>query len=477
MAEGEAKTPINICSISELASVPGMTKIGLAALVDAHSKHENVTAELFTSLSELSSIHGLAGSLDFSPRPAATGPKGNTTQNQCSPAQRGSPPEAGPVASSSPHAAEHYTRDAYSPSPLATQGDSSAFITPAPRHGPYLSPDYWEHTSPRRQASHWPTPDSREISGLHPPATPGPHQMGVASYHLPSARPAPRQSLAGELKNIKFDGRTRWAPFFRKFNMVAANEHWGVSECMDRLVLCLEGQALAFYDCLAERDPHIDYLLLTRQLAERFGPQETPESAQLAFANSRQGPSESLMEFLERLRDLAHVAYPLGDEHFVQGQLVARLCTGLRDTEVGFQALAQHPMTVDAAVKAIRWIWHSHEAFYGRPKKPRSIGFEREEARVNQVATPRGVATCLSPQQACLTPQRSAPPPGRSREETIADLAERMNALETTISEFVDTANANRDHRGPTLNGQGSEKQGDSRPLHQHAQWKPSQSQ
>ena len=99
-------------------------------------------------------------------------------------------------------------------------------------------------------------------------------------------------------------------------------------------------------------------------MARRFDYQEPPKSAQLEYSTAKQGTNEPLLEWADRVHALAARAFPGVPNSYAQRQMVLRLCQGCVDKDAGCRALDRHPNTVDEAVEAINWHFHSRWAMY-----------------------------------------------------------------------------------------------------------------
>ena len=200
-------------------------------------------------------------------------------------------------------------------------------------------------------------------------------QLMSAGYH-----PLPR--------NISFDGTGNWRAFYRKFEACAKEMNWSYAQRLNQLCWSLEGPASDFFDLVRGREPRLNYLEVAERLERRFDYRGPPESAQLEFSVARQGANEPLLDWADRVYELASRAFPGIQEAYVQRQMVLRLCQGCADREAGCHALDRHPNTMDEAVEAITWYQHSRRAVYGRPRQTKVIAVgatDEKEPRIRQV--------------------------------------------------------------------------------------------
>ena len=102
-------------------------------------------------------------------------------------------------------------------------------------------------------------------------------------------------------KSITFNGSGNWRAFYRKFDTFAKQMNWGYAQRLNQLSWCLEGRASDFLDLILGREPRLNYAEVVEKMARRFDYQEPPESAQLEFNTAKQGASEPLLEWADRV--------------------------------------------------------------------------------------------------------------------------------------------------------------------------------
>ena len=170
-------------------------------------------------------------------------------------------------------------------------------------------------------------------------------------------------------KSITYDGKSDWRAFITKFATYADREGWNSTIRRDVLSWILEGKASEFYSRLVERDPYIDYFEVVNRLAKRFDIKDLPETIQMHFTYATQHQKESLVEWSDRVVNMAMQAYPDLTDNQIYKQAVLRFCQGCLDKEAGLYAINQRPQSIKEAIDRVRWFQHTSQAVYGRSRK------------------------------------------------------------------------------------------------------------
>jgi hypothetical protein len=182
---------------------------------------------------------------------------------------------------------------------------------------------------------------------------------------------------------LNFDGKSRWAAFYLKFQTYAAREHWSIEEQKDQLCFCLKDKASEFYAICIERNPTISFGDLVRKFRKRYDRQDLPESAQVKFYNMRQALDESLEDWSEKLLATANVAFDNLPETYVEKQVILRFCLGCKDTDAGEYAANGDFTRIEQAIDAVRKYQHNHRAIHHQknPRTIRRVSSDSEEER------------------------------------------------------------------------------------------------
>ncbi|XP_063957689.1 uncharacterized protein LOC135154676 [Lytechinus pictus] len=187
-------------------------------------------------------------------------------------------------------------------------------------------------------------------------------------------------------KSLTFNGKGNWRAFFRKFSAFADHHNWTAMERVSQLYWGLKGKAEDYLLMVLDQEPNMPYAGLVARLQHRFGEEGLSESAQLEFVAAKQGPTESLPDWADRVLQLAARAFPGVNGSYPNRQAVLRLCQGALNREAGCHALTRNPSTVNEALKYIEWHQHVHRAMYGRPKAVSKAN----EGEVRKVELPQG---------------------------------------------------------------------------------------
>ncbi|XP_052777982.1 uncharacterized protein LOC128215323 [Mya arenaria] len=187
------------------------------------------------------------------------------------------------------------------------------------------------------------------------------------------------QGQALNSKDLRYDGKTSWLAFRKKFEMCADYNIWTETERLQRLVWSLTGKAGEFYAIYSEVVT-FTYATLKTRLGERFGTREVIEMSKVMFRQALQAPDETLEDWADRLLELAtHAFYNLPEWHLTE-EVVHHFCQGCTDKEAGKHALTQKPKSLEVAMNTMKYFQHISQAIDGKKgKKP------REEVSVNAV--------------------------------------------------------------------------------------------
>ena len=209
--------------------------------------------------------------------------------------------------------------------------------------------------------------DDKEYPSLHYLDRSRPVQPNRYSSRNVTAESTQRR-LHSLPKTLSYDGTTSWKAFQLKFNKYAEAQGWSGKECKDYLCLSLMGKASEFYANLCERDDHIEYYDLIHKFEKRFGFTELPETALIGFNSARQGSSESLHDWADRVVSHATEAFRNLPEEHMWSQAILRFCHGCYDKDAGEKAANSRPKTLEQAIDQVKWAIHTHSAVHGRYK-------------------------------------------------------------------------------------------------------------
>ena len=113
----------------------------------------------------------------------------------------------------------------------------------------------------------------------------------------------------------------------------------------------------------------MDYFEVVNKLAKRFDIKDLPETIQMQFTCATQNQTEILVEWSDRVVNMAMQAYSELADHQVYKQAIFRFCQGCLDKEAGLYALNQKPQSIEEAIDRVSWFQHTSQAIYGRAKR------------------------------------------------------------------------------------------------------------
>ena len=110
----------------------------------------------------------------------------------------------------------------------------------------------------------------------------------------------------------------------------------------------------------------MEFFDIVKKFEKRFGYQDLPETATIAFNTARQDAEEDLDDWGDRVMTLATKAFRDLPEDYMYKQAILRFCHGCNNKEAGEQVANFRPPTMEVAVDKVKWAIHTHNAVYGR---------------------------------------------------------------------------------------------------------------
>ena len=179
-----------------------------------------------------------------------------------------------------------------------------------------------------------------------------------------------RKSGFGYLpKTLVYDGKSNWRAFYTKFSKYAESQHWSAKECKDNLCWCMTGKANDFFANIVESYDNLEFFDIVKKFEKRFGYQDLPETATVAFNTARQEAEEDLDDWADRVMTLATKAFRDLPEDYMYKQAILRFCHGCNNKEAGEQVANFRPPTMEVAVDKVKWAIHTHNAVHGRSRR------------------------------------------------------------------------------------------------------------
>ena len=206
--------------------------------------------------------------------------------------------------------------------------------------------------------THRPQSDIPNYDMYYPPGYPDP-----AAGLLTPQSSAPKFSLP------TYKGKGSWRSFWMQFDMVTRQFRWDDNTMLNRLIGCLQDQALEY---VAQLPGYMQTSLhrLLSALEHRFGDHVLPETYRATLQSLKKQPKEGLEEYAARTRNLMAKAYPgLEGTDLFQSLSVETLVGGLSDPNLVYDVLTKKPKSVEEAIDLIKW----HECCKGNLRRRTSI--------------------------------------------------------------------------------------------------------
>ena len=186
-----------------------------------------------------------------------------------------------------------------------------------------------------------------------------------SSYHRHSYRHGnPRKHP----KALRFDGKTNWLSFKKKFNSYRKVMKWSETESKDYLMWSLEGKALDFFTISSDIEKY-SFRRIIKKLEARFGVKELTETSKVKFQQASQRPDESLEDWADRVMTLATPAFvDLPEDHLKQ-EAIAKFSQGCCDKDAGKHACFEHPSTMEEALNLVKHHQYISQAVDGKQSK------------------------------------------------------------------------------------------------------------
>ena len=166
-------------------------------------------------------------------------------------------------------------------------------------------------------------------------------------------------------KALRFDGKTNWLSFKKKFNSYRKVMKWSETESKDYLMWSLEGKALDFFTITSDIEKY-SFLKIIKKLEARFGVKELTETSKVKFQQASQRPDESLEDWADRVMTLATPAFvDLPEDHLKQ-EAIAKFSQGCCDKDAGKHACFEHPSTMEEALNLMKHHQYISQAVDGK---------------------------------------------------------------------------------------------------------------
>ena len=183
-------------------------------------------------------------------------------------------------------------------------------------------------------------------------------------------------------KALRFDGKTNWLSFKKKFDSYRKVMRWSEEESKDYLMWSLEGKALDFITITKIDLEKYSFRKIMKKLETRFGVKELTETSKAKFRQAFQKQDESLEDWADRVMTLATPAFVDLPEDHLKKEAIARFCQGCTDKEAAKHACFEQPETMEEALNLVKHHQYISQAVDGKKTK------REYEASVNAVQSP-----------------------------------------------------------------------------------------
>ena len=183
-------------------------------------------------------------------------------------------------------------------------------------------------------------------------------------------------------KALRFDGKTNWLSFKKKFDSYRKVMRWSEEESKDYLIWSLEGKALDFLTITKTDLEKDSFRKIMKRLETRFGVKELTETSKAKFHQAFQKQDESLEDWADRVMTLATPAFVDLPEDHLKREAIARFCQGCTDKEAAKHACFEQPETMEEALNLVKHHQYISQAVDGKKAK------REYEASVNAVQSP-----------------------------------------------------------------------------------------
>ena len=183
-------------------------------------------------------------------------------------------------------------------------------------------------------------------------------------------------------KALRFDGKTNWLSFKKKFESYRKVMRWSEEESKDYLIWSLEGKALDFLTITKIDLEKYSFRRIMKKLETRFGVKELTETSKAKFRQAFQKQDESLEDWADRVMTLATPAFVDLPEDHLKKEAIARFCQGCTDKEAAKHACFEQPETMEEALNLVKHHQYISQAVDGKKAK------REYEASVNAVQSP-----------------------------------------------------------------------------------------
>jgi hypothetical protein len=258
------------------------------------------------------------------------------------------------------------------------------------------------------------TDSSESSSGISDSSLKGQQQKkrGLPRRRSHPSKTKPRQSRKSRRsppppKMATFCGDPKtWNAFYFQFEHTAKVHQWDDEERLERLLSCLRDKVVDF---VRRRPARVqkDFRRLVKELEKRYGYKEHPSAIRKQLEVTRQGETEPLEDFADRIYGMVLEGYPNGDESMLQLLAADRFLQACKDDQASYMARERNPTTIRKALKYVKNSINNLKAFGKRRShsNTRQVTFQLNEDKLDEAeeANVRQVAPSLSEMEGLLS--------------------------------------------------------------------------
>lgn len=405
------RVPINLASEEQLKSLPGIGPRTAKAIIDFRENVGPLTEHTLPTIPYIRISRDLLDLVDFTTEPTASATQQDEIDRLVQAVDRAN--LKGPSFNRSVPTSPYKPTDTYFPS------------VPAGLSAMADMPPYYSYTN--NSSTPWTDRLGYAKQSQSPYLKPRMVMPAQPVNTYSTSNDGAYQKKMGFLpKTLLYDGKTNWRAFYTKFSKYAEAQHWSAKECKDNLCWCLTGKANDFFANFVEGYDNLEYFDIIKKFEKRFGYQDLPETATIAFNISRQETEEDLDDWADRVLTLATKAFRDLPEEYMYKQAILRFCHGCINKEAGEQAANARPTTMEMAVDKVKWAIHTHNAVHGRTRRD-----------VKQICSPENY-----PEYPVYTLKQEMKQPVPSRldnlESTVEDMKGKMNTMNVKYDRLMD---------------------------------------
>ena len=238
-----------------------------------------------------------------------------------------------------------------------------------------------------------------------------------------------------------YTGDKSWRTFLFQFERYAHRYRWSDRKKAQRLVDCLGGQVLEYVRQLKIEG---DFKVLKAKLTRRFGVKDAPITVRRTLQFLKQGDSETLEEFSQRIQFNVMDGFPGAKEETIEQLSVEHFLKGCIDKRAASVAMDKNPKYLHRAVKAVKDAVNNRKAIYGKSttQSLRKVTFADTEGHHTDegysyeqgMYEVKSANVASSPAASKSTEQNSSP---HALVKDMKEMKERMEGLESMMKTMM----------------------------------------